>query len=74
MTFVMCLHPSRGPAAIWLPQYRHGSPAEGGGADEDGHHVVRCQRHPRPRDLLVQRLFACRPQRQPGSHQTAPIR
>lgn len=64
----------RGPAAIWLPQYRHGSPAEGGGAHEDGHYAVRRQRHPRPGDLLVQGLPARGAQQQPGSHQTAPIR
>ena len=69
---IYCLY--RGPAAIRLPQHRHGSPAEGGGADEDGHHAVRCQRHPRPRDLLVQRLPARGPQHQPRPHQTASIR
>lgn len=41
-----CLHLFRGPVAIRLPQHRHGSPAEGGGADKDSHHAVRCQRHP----------------------------
>lgn len=71
LSFISCF---RGPAAIWLPQHRHGSPAEGGGAHKDGHYAVRRQRHPRPGDLLVQGLPARGPQQQPGSHQTAPIR
>lgn len=74
LTGCFCLHPFRGPAAIGLPQHRHGSSAEGGGTDEDGHHAVRRQRHPWPGDLLVQRLPPRRSQRQPGPHQTAPIR
>lgn len=71
---IYCLYLHRGPVAIRLPQYRHGAPAEGGGADTDGHHAVRCQWHPRPGDLLVQRLPARGPQQQPRSHQAAPIR
>lgn len=64
----------RGPPAIWLPQHRHGPPAEGGGAHPDGDDAVRRQWYSRPGDLLVQGLPARGAQQQPGSHQAAPIR
>lgn len=65
---------SRGPAALRLPQHRHGPAAEGGGENQNRHHAVRRQRDPRSRDLLVQGLPPRGAGAQPRANQAAAIR
>lgn len=38
----------RGPAAVWVPDYRHGTSAEGGGEGSHCHHAVCSRWEPRP--------------------------
>lgn len=67
--FAMCLTSvSRGPAAPWFPHHRHGSTAEGGGANAHCHHAVCRQWQPRPGHLMVQRLPAGQHHQQQRAH------
>lgn len=58
----------RGPDPSRLPHHRHGTPAEGRGANTHRNDAVRGERQPRPRDLLVQRLPPCGHQQQQRPH------